>query len=62
MTPTHLTPTELVARWKGVVKAQTLAHWRNKRQGPPYEKFGKAVLYPIAELEAWEAKQRVETA
>lgn len=57
----HITPAELVERWKGKVALQTLAHWRNKRQGPPYVKFGRTVLYPLDKLEAWEAEQMVET-
>lgn len=29
-----LTIEELVERWKGLIKRQTLANWRSKGQGP----------------------------
>lgn len=32
----------------------SLANWRTKGQGPRFVKCGKRVLYPIAEIEAFE--------
>jgi predicted DNA-binding transcriptional regulator AlpA len=43
----------------------TLRHWRLKRVGPPYIKFGRrrqaAIRYPLHDLLAWAASFRVET-
>lgn len=55
----HLTAPELATRLH--TAQQTLAHWRNKRIGPPYLKFGRRVLYPVAAVEDWEQKQMVAT-
>lgn len=55
----NLTPKEAAERIR--IPEKTLANWRNKRIGPPYRKFGRRVLYPLALLEEWEAKQTVET-
>jgi hypothetical protein len=49
--PVYLLPAEAAARLR--VKPATLATWRHKGGGPKYVKFGKKVLYPLAELEAW---------
>lgn len=40
------------------VSPQTLRIWRMKGQGPPWYKFGKAVRYDQAEVEAWAKKQQ----
>jgi hypothetical protein len=56
----HLTPEEVRARLR-LKTADTLAHWRNKRKGPPFRKFGSRVLYPLDALIEWERKQTVET-
>lgn len=48
----HLTPRELAARWK--MAEQTLANWRFAGRGPRFVKIGRKVLYPMAEVEAWE--------
>lgn len=55
----NLTPKEAAEHTR--IPEKTLANWRNKRIGPPYRKFGRRVLYPLALLEEWEAKQTVET-
>lgn len=52
--PVYLTPQGFRDRLEGVVSIKTLAEWRSKRLGPPYIKAGAAVLYPIADVEAWE--------
>lgn len=51
-----LTPTQLVRRWGDVVTTGTLANWRSKKVGPTYSKMRGRILYPVAQLEAWEAK------
>ncbi|WP_430699082.1 DNA-binding protein [Mesorhizobium dulcispinae] len=32
----------------------TLRSWRSMRVGPSFVRIGKAVLYPIAELDVWD--------
>lgn len=59
--PLHLTPAQVAERLH--VKPGTLATWRVQGTGPAYIKVGRKVLYPLAELEAWESKQtRTNTA
>jgi hypothetical protein len=48
----HLLPKEAAERLR--VSVKTLESWRCTGGGPRYAKFGKRVLYPLAELEAWE--------
>jgi hypothetical protein len=55
----YLTPEELSQRWRGKVTPETLANWRTLQIGPPYNKFGKAVLYRFDLLEKWERKNLV---
>lgn len=57
--PRFLTPEEVSARYRGGVSVGTLRNWRSMRQGPSFVKIGKAVLYPLAELDAWDEKNRV---
>ena len=54
-----LTADEVVDRYRGQLTARTLANWRMKRIGPDFVKIGKAVLYPLSALEAWDAQNRV---
>jgi hypothetical protein len=54
-----VTPEEVIERYRGQLSAGTLANWRVKRIGPDYIKIGKAVLYPLSALEAWDAQNRV---
>lgn len=49
-----LTAEEVSARYRGEISVGTLRNWRAMRIGPAYLKIGKAVLYPLAELEAWD--------
>ena len=51
MQPTHLTAAQLAQRL--CRKEHTLANWRVKGGGPAFIP-GRPVLYPIAEVEAWE--------
>lgn len=52
-----LTPQEVSERYRNKIKIKTLANWRSNGEGPKYVKIGGAVLYPVAELEAWERKR-----
>lgn len=54
--PEFLTPAQLVERWKGQVSPATLATWRSRDNGPPFVKIGGRVLYRLADIAAWEAK------
>lgn len=54
--PTYLTIDEVVARYRGQIAEGTLNNWRSRGMGPPYLKVGKAILYPISELEAWDKR------
>ena len=57
--PAFLTAEEVVDRYRGQLTAGTLANWRVRRIGPDYVKIGKAVLYPLVALEAWDAQNRI---
>ncbi len=39
----------------------TLANLRNRKQGPPYLKVGRKVLYPVKDFEAWLFSNPVKT-
>lgn len=52
-----LTEAELMQRWRYAIKARTLRDWRQKNRGPAYLKAGQKILYPVAELTAWEQSQ-----
>ncbi|WP_411905803.1 helix-turn-helix transcriptional regulator [Rhizobium mayense] len=54
-----LTPYEVAERYRGGLSVETLRNRRAMRTGPCFVKVGKAVLYPIDELDAWDAKNRV---
>ncbi|WP_333836028.1 helix-turn-helix transcriptional regulator [Novosphingobium sp.] len=55
-----LTPEEVAERYRGGVSVGTLRNWRAMRLGPSFVKVGKAVLYPVDELDAWDEKNRVQ--
>ena len=55
-----LTPEEVAERYRGGLSVGTLRNWRAMRIGPSFVKVGKAVLYPIDELDAWDEKNRVQ--
>lgn len=55
-----LTAEEVSERYRGSVSAGTLRNWRAMKIGPSFVKIGKAVLYPIEELEAWDERNRVQ--
>lgn len=47
-----LTAEEVSERYRGGVSVGTLRNWRAMKIGPSFVKIGKAVLYPVVELEA----------
>ncbi|MEA2889562.1 MAG: hypothetical protein QOI05_355 [Bradyrhizobium sp.] len=55
----YLTPEEVSARYRGEISVGTLSNWRVARIGPTFIKIGKAVLYPIDELDAWDRKNLI---
>lgn len=55
----YLTVEEVVERYRGAVTVGTLDNWRAMRIGPAYIKVGKAVLYPVEELDAWDRQNMV---
>ena len=55
-----LTPDEVAERYRGGISIGTLRNWRAMRLGPSYVKIGKAVLYPLDELDAWDEKNKVQ--
>ncbi len=55
-----LTAEEVSKRYCGEITVGTLRNWRAMRIGPPFVKIGKAVLYPISELDAWDQKNIAE--
>jgi hypothetical protein len=60
----HLTPEQLAERLQ--VELHVLVDWRKKNRGPNYirpESDGDkaSIRYPLAEVEAWEQRQLVQT-
>lgn len=55
-----LTPEEVAERYRGGISVGTLRNWRAMRVGPSFVKIGKAVLYPIKELDAWDENNWVQ--
>jgi hypothetical protein len=56
----YLTPDEVAERYRGGISLGTLRNWRAMRVGPSFVRIGKAILYPIEELDAWDQKNRVQ--
>lgn len=54
-----LTPEEVTERYRGGISVGTLRNWRTMKVGPAYLKVGKAVLYAVDELDAWDKKNTV---
>lgn len=52
----YLTTAELSVRT--VTPIETLRYWRHIGKGPRSVKYGRRVLYPIEDLEAWERDAR----
>jgi hypothetical protein len=59
MSSLFLTPEEVYERYRGAISLGTLRNWRMMKIGPSFLKLGRAVLYPLAELEAWDRKNLV---
>ncbi len=57
-----LTAEEVCARYRGEISLGTLSNWRSLRIGPAFLKIGRAVLYPVTELDAWDRKNMVKCA
>lgn len=58
--PVFLTTEEVSDRYRGRITVGTLQNWRAMRIGPPFLKIGKAVLYPLEALEAWDQENMVQ--
>lgn len=54
----YITAETLIKRWGGAVTDGTLRNWRSERRGPPWARFEKRVVYPLAELIEWEKLNR----
>lgn len=54
-----LTAEEVSERYRREISVGTLRNWRAMRIGPAFVKIGKAVLYPVDELTAWDEKNLV---
>jgi hypothetical protein len=57
--PIFLTLEEVVERYRGQISVGTLRNWRSMRIGPSFIKVGKAVLYPLEELNRWDHRNLV---
>ncbi len=51
--PRRLTQADLADRWQ--LSVRTLEAWRQRGVGPRWLRVGRAVRYPIEEVEAFEA-------
>ncbi len=56
----YLTAEEVSSRYRGAVSIGTLRNWRAMRIGPNFVKIGKAVLYPVNELDTWDQRNKVK--
>jgi hypothetical protein len=56
--PTHLTVADLATRWH--TSAQAIYNMRHRRKGPRGFRRGKEILYPLTEVEAYEAAAMAE--
>ena len=57
--PIFLTLEEVVERYRGRVSGGTLRNWRSIRIGLSFIKIGKAILYPLEELDRWDRRNLV---
>ncbi len=55
----YLTAKEVAERYREEISVGTLRNWRAMRIGPPFVKIGKAVLYPVQELDEWDRENLV---
>ena len=54
-----LTLDEVIDRYRDQISGGTLRNWRYMRVGPSFLQLGKAVLYPLEELERWDRRNLV---
>lgn len=54
----YFTPKELSEHWDNRIKVRTLNNWRQSGDGPPFLKIGGAILYKIADVDAWEEARK----
>ena len=54
--PMFLTFNEVIERYRGQISEGTLRNWPSMRVGPSFLKIGKAVLYPLEELDRWDRR------
>jgi hypothetical protein len=54
--PIFLTLNEVIERYRGQISEGTLRNWRSMKVGPLFLKVGKAVLYPLDELDRWDRR------
>jgi hypothetical protein len=57
--PIFLTLEEVVQRYRDQISEGTLRNWRSMRIGPSFIKIGKAILYPLEELDRWDQRNLV---
>ena len=57
--PMFLTLNEVVERYRGQISEGTLRNWRSMRIGPSFIKIGKAILYPLEELDRWDRRNLI---
>ena len=57
---TYLTQSELSERWNNTIKVGTLRNWRNQGKGPSFVKLGSKAVYPLVEVEKYEAENFIE--
>ena len=57
--PAYLTLEEVIIRYRGQISEGTLRNWRTILIGPSFIKIGRAVLYPVSELDRWDKSNRV---
>jgi len=60
-TPKYLTAEQLRQRWGGNVSVRTLSNWRSLGTGPKFTKLGGRVVYPLHEVEAFEARRTTDS-
>jgi hypothetical protein len=57
--PMFLTLNEVIERYRGQISDDTLRNWRSMSVGPSFLKIGKAVLYPLEELDQWDRRNLI---
>ena len=55
----YLRPDELVDRYRDTITLRTLARWRSEGEGPDFIKIGRRIVYPLADVLAWEEERRL---